>query len=171
MGPPREYDYGYYGDGEVGGEPYPDDGVAAYSISEVADSAQRVQITNGRGIGAGEVGIGYSAFQFVTDEPLYVTIEVVVTEVRRGVSYADTDSMLTLFGADGEWYASDDDGGMDSASKINAVWLSQPGTYYAIVTTYPNEPETSFGFFDYVETLGESNIAFDLVVRTDLAMQ
>lgn len=168
VGPPREYDFG---DGGFGGEPYPDDGIGANAIDEVAHFSQHIPIANGRGIGAGEVGVGYSAFELVIDEPSYVTIEVVVTEVRQGVSYADSDSMLTLFGEDGAWYATDDDGGMDGASKIESVYLSQPGTYYAIVTTYPNEPETQYGFFSILHPAGESNMAFDLVVRTDFAAQ
>jgi len=79
--------------------------------------------------------------------------------------------MLSLFGADGQFYASDDDGGVDGASKIESVWLPEPGSYYAIVTTYPNEPATALGAFPFIDESGESNIAFDLVVRTDTAAQ
>ena len=170
IGPPREDGYGY-DDGGYGGEPYPDNGVEANGIQEVARFSQPIPISNGRGIGAGEVGIGYSAFAIEIDNPIYVTIEVVVTEVRQGTSYADSDTMLTLFGRDGDWIAGDDDGGTDGASKIESAWLSTPGTYYAVVTTFPNEPETEYGFLTFIGTHGGSNIAFDLVVRTDFAAQ
>lgn len=155
----------------VPAETYPDYGVPAYSFQEVEDSAQPIRIVNNSGIGSGEVGTGYSAFSIRISAPLYLTAEVVVTEVRQGVSYADSDSILSIFGPEGEWIASDDDGGVDAASRLDSVWLGNPGTYYAIVTTYPNEPQTSMGFFDYVDTSGESSIAFDLVVTTDFAAQ
>ena len=51
VGPPREYDYGSFG-----GEPYPDDGIGANAIDEVAHFSQHIPIANGRGIGAGEGG-------------------------------------------------------------------------------------------------------------------
>jgi hypothetical protein len=171
IGPPRD-DYGYVPyDDSFRGEPYPDEGIGANSIDEVAHFAAYLPITNGTGIGSGEVGVGYSAFEFEINSPLYVTIEVVVTEVRQGVSYADSDSMLAVFGADGQFYAEDDDGGDEGASKIEGLWIEQPGTYFAIVTTFPNSPATDRGAFPFIEAAGGSNIGFDLIVNTDFAAQ
>ena len=163
-------DFGDVGDyGDYGGEPYPDDGVPANSFSDIVANAQYIPVSNMRGIGAGEVGVGYAAFQIEVDEPLYATIEVVVTEVRQGVSYADSDSVLFIFDESGTLIAHDDDGGVESASKIESVWLENPGRYYVVVGTFPNAPELDGSRFVRFDTLGESNIAFDLVVRLDTA--
>lgn len=170
---PKEYGFydGSFGEEPFFGEPTPDGGFGAYSIDEIADYANFVPLNNGSGVGYGEVGTGFSAFSFRVEGEMYVTVEVVVTEVRQGTMHEDDDTKLSLFGPDGLWYATDDDGGEGGASKLTSIWLPEPGTYYAIVTTYPNEPETQFGFFDYVEPTGRSNVAFELLVSTDFAAQ
>ena len=166
--PGSEYD-GYAYDDYGAAEPYPDDGVPANSFRDIVSNAQRIPIANMRGIGAGEVGIGYAAFEIEVNQPLYATIEVMITEVRQGVSYQDSDSMLFVFDSAGVLLAEDDDGGVDGASKVQSVWFETPGRYYAVVTTYPNDPAIVDGVFRMLDTYGESNIGFDLVVRLDTA--
>jgi hypothetical protein len=168
FGPPAEGGYDNFDDYGTR-EPYPDDGVPAGSFNDIVRAAQPIRMSGMEGVGSGEVGIGFASFEIEVDGPLYATIEVVVTEVRQGVSFADSDSMLFLYDETGSLVAMDDDGGESNASMLESVWLPEAGRYYAIVTTYPNEPYGEFGLFAGLDTLGESNIAFDLVVRLDIA--
>ncbi len=146
----------------------PDTEETATSFGEIVTNAQRVIINGGRGIAPGLVAVGYESFEIATDGAVDATIEVVVTGILQGRLYEDSDSMLSLYSADGRLIASDDDGGEAGASKISNVRLPAAGRYYAVVTTYPNEPAIDGdGFFEAVYPNGESHIEFDLVVRTE----
>ena len=146
----------------------PDADEAATSFEEIVANADRVVINAGRGIAPGVVAAGYESFEIAPDTAVDATIEVVVTGILQGRLYEDSDSMLSLYSSDGRLIASDDDGGEAGASRISNVRLSASGPYYAVVTTYPNEPAVDGdGFFESVSPDGESHIEFDLVVRTE----
>jgi len=164
---PKEYAY----DEEYYAATGPDGGFAVYDFGEMTGYSSYVPLNGGSGIGYGEVGTGFAAFSFHVDGGTYLTLEVVVTDVLQGTSYSDSDSKLALFGPDGLWYGTDDDSAGEGQSMLASVWIPEDGTYYAIVTTYPNEPATDMGYFDSIEPTGGSRFVFELHVSTDFAAQ
>jgi hypothetical protein len=113
---------------------------------------------------SGHVDTGHAAYRLDVRQPGLLSLEVIVTEISRGTRWEGDDSMLYLFDGGGAMLTSDDDGG---ASLIEGVRVT-PGTYYAVVTTYPNRP--IFDSSGRLEGFGEdggSNIGFDLVVRLE----
>lgn len=138
----------------------------ATRFSQITEVAVAVLLSNGLGMASGLVAAGYEAFEIVTTGPTELTIEVVVTTVFEGRESTNNDSSLMLFDAEGRLIATDDDGGDDSGSKLEDVRIPDAGSYYAVVTTYPNETELDeddhFVAF-YPE--GDSHIGLQLVVR------
>ncbi len=135
-------------------------------FATIREAATGIDFVGGRGIGEGSVAQGFDAFWFELQEDARVSMEILVTEEREGVRFADDDSMLFLFDSRGKLLASDDDGGPGSASRIDEVLLEGGDRYYAVVTTFPNEPETTpGGVFDTLGDLGSSNISFELHIR------
>ena len=93
-----------------------------------------------------------------------LTLEVVVTGINEGTRWTDDDSMLFLFDSQGSVVASDDDSGEGAASLIDTEQL-EAGTYYAVVTTYPNSPVLdAHARLDRFSDDGGSDIEFDLRV-------
>lgn len=135
-------------------------------FATIRDAATEIDFVGGRGIGEGSVAQSFEAFWFEVEEDTRVSLEVRVTEERQGVRFADDDSMLFLFDSRGKLLASNDDGGPGSASRIDEILLVRGTRYYAVVTTFPNEPETTpGGVFDTLANLGSSNISFELHIR------
>jgi hypothetical protein len=144
----------------------PDLNEEATDFSEIVDSSTAIALAEGLGMAPGRVAAGYEAFEIIVADPATVDIEVVVSSVFQGRQYADSDSILSLFNEEGRLIAADDDGGEDSASMLTNVRLARRGSYYAVVTTYPNEPEVDDnGYFSAIRPSGDSHVGFQLVVR------
>ncbi len=132
----------------------------------IREAATEIDFVGGRGIGEGSVARSFDAFWFELQEGARISMEILVTEEREGVRFTDDDSMLFLFDSRGKLLASDDDGGPGSTSRIDEIRLEGGNRYYAVVTTFPNEPETSpGGVFDTLGDLGSSDISFELHIR------
>ncbi len=135
-------------------------------FSTIREAATEIDFVGGRGIGEGSVARGFEAFWFEVEEDTRVSMEILVTDEREGVRFTDEDSMLFLFDSRGMLLASDDDGGPGSTSRIDEILLEGGDRYYAVVTTFPNEPETTAGgVFDSLGELGSSDISFELQIR------
>lgn len=139
----------------------------ADSFDEVVAAATLVEATGDTGVATGHVAAGYEAFEVAITRPVDMTFEVVTVSTGGRPEYA-SDSMLALFDADGRLIASDDDGGVGNAAKITNVRLTDSGSYYAIVTTYPNEAILDGdGRFAGVEPYGQGFVEFELVVTSE----
>ncbi|MFW5718077.1 MAG: DVUA0089 family protein [Spirochaetota bacterium] len=139
----------------------------ADSFDEVRVGATLVEPTGDSGTGTGRVAAGYEAFEVEITRPVDMTFEVVTLSTGGRPEFA-ADSMLALFDAEGRLVASDDDGGVDNAAKIANVRLTASGSYYAVVTTYPNEVIIDGdGRFAEVEPYGEGHLEFELVVTEE----
>ena len=135
-------------------------------FSVIKEAASEIDFVGDQGIGEGAVADTFEAFWFDLEEDSRLTMQVLVTEEREGVRFTDDDSMLFLFDSRGRFIVGDDDGGPGATSRIDEVLLEGGERYYAIVTTFPNEPEISeAGLFDFLDDLGSSNIAFELHLR------
>ena len=142
----------------------PDAGERAGSFDEVRAGATLIEPDGDTGVGAGHVAAGYEAFEVAITRPVDMTFEVVTVSTGGRPEYA-SDSVLALFDAEGRLIATDDDGGVDNAAKIANVRLTESGSYYAVVTTYPNEVIVDGdGRFAAVEPYGEGHLEFELVV-------
>ncbi|MFW6261359.1 MAG: DVUA0089 family protein [Spirochaetota bacterium] len=142
----------------------PDAGERAGSFDEVRAGATLIEPDGDTGVGTGHVAAGYEAFEVEITRPVDMTFEVVTVSTGGRPEYA-SNSMLALFDAEGRLVASDDDGGVGNAAKIANVRLTDSGSYYAIVTTYPNEVMLDGdGKFAAVEPYGEGHLEFELVV-------
>mgnify|MGYP006273466729 CR=1 FL=1 len=124
-----------------------------------------VRIEGGQGRASAVVGEGHAAFRFQGTEDSEVEIEVVVTSILQGTRYSDDDSMLFLFDGEGLLIGEDDDSGAGYASLLRTE-LPATGRYFAVVTTYNNEPELSDrGYLVEFPDNGGSRIEFDLVIE------
>ena len=133
-----------------------------------------IDISSGYGVGVGAVSTGHQIFNFDAAVGQVLKLEVVVTEVLQGTLAQDDDSTLFLFDSSGTLLASNDDidPGQILPSLIQGFLVPATGTYYAGVTTYPNEPTDSNGvpFFDPGGVIsgwsdnGQSNIKFELQI-------
>jgi hypothetical protein len=135
-------------------------------FATIREAATEIDFVGGRGIGEGSVAQSFEAFWLEPQEDARFSMEILVTEEREGVRFTDEDSMLFLFDSRGELLASDDDGGPGSTSRIDEILLEGGERYFAVVTTFPNEPETTpGGVFDTLGELGSSDISFELHIR------
>lgn len=135
-------------------------------FATIREAATEIDFVGGEGIGEGSVAQGFDAFWFQLQGDTRVSMEILVTEEREGIRFTDDDSMLFLFDSAGKLLESDDDGGPGSASRIDEIFLEGGERYYSVVTTFPNEPETTpTGVFDTLGDLGSSNISFELHIR------
>lgn len=155
----------------VGGPKEPsgasDAGERAGSFDEVRAAATLIEPDGDTGVGTGHVAAGYEAFEVEIVRPVDMTFEVVTVSTGGRPEFA-ADSMLALFDAEGRLLASDDDGGVDNAAKLTNVRLTDVGSYYAVVTTYPNEVIIDGdGRFAAVEPYGDGYLEFELVVTAE----
>lgn len=135
-------------------------------FSVIKEAATEIDFVGEQGIGEGAVSDTFEAFWFDLEEDTRLSMQVLVTEEREGVRFTDDDSMLFLFDSRGRFLVGDDDGGPGATSRIDEILLEGGERYYAIVTTFPNEPEISeAGLFQFLDDLGSSNIAFELHLR------
>lgn len=101
--------------------------------------ATPVDLRNGSNVVAGAVSTGYEVFSFLAGLGDRVSLEVDVTEVLPGALYTDDDSQLFLFDSNGRLLAENDDlSGLQSG--IQDFPIPETGYYYAVITTYNNDP-------------------------------
>jgi hypothetical protein len=135
-------------------------------FTTIREAATEIDFVGTRGIGEGSVARSFEAFWFELEEDTRISMAILVTEEREGVRFTDEDSMLFLFDSRGKLLTADDDGGPGSTSRIDEILLEGGERYYAVVTTFPNEPETTpGGVFDTLGELGSSDISFELHIR------
>jgi hypothetical protein len=140
--------------------------LAAQNWADVTAAAEPLHFDGRLGRTSGEVAEGFAAFVFDAPSPGRFTAEVDVTEVREGLEYEDDDSVLFLFDADGYLLEENDDGPFGYASLIDGAEISEPGTYYLVVTTHPRFVFTDeSGRFVGFDEPGLSSIAFDLILE------
>lgn len=143
----------------------------AYAVPEVLSNAQPIELSNGSGVGSGAVSTGQEVFSFEASEGDTVTLDVNVTQTLEGTQYTDDDSQLFLFNSDGVLIAENDDADATTfQSLIQDFVLPEDGTYYAVVTTWDNNPvlDENDVVIDWGEN-GGSNIEFDLLVEVGSA--
>ncbi|MEO0534150.1 MAG: hypothetical protein AAF215_09815 [Cyanobacteria bacterium P01_A01_bin.123] len=101
--------------------------------------ATPVDLSNGSNVVAGAVSTGYEVFSFLAGLGDRVSLEVDVTEVLPGALYTDDDSQLFLFDRNGRLLVENDDlSGLQSSIQDFAI--PETGYYYAVITTYNNDP-------------------------------
>lgn len=101
--------------------------------------ATPIDTSSGFGVSAGQVSTGESVFTFYGGLGDRVSLDVDVTEVLAGTLYTDDDSQIFLFDSQGTLLADNDDLSR-LQSRITDFVLPQSGLYYAVVTTYNNDP-------------------------------
>jgi hypothetical protein len=106
----------------------------------VLSPATPIQISNGSGTGTGTVSMGHQVFSFYAASGDRVTLDVEVTETFSGGPYTDDDSQLFVFDGNGRLIAENDDDGASFQSRLENLLIAENGTYYAVVTTWPNKP-------------------------------
>jgi hypothetical protein len=114
---------------------------------------------------SGAVATDYVCYRLDVQEAGDLTMEVLVTAIYQGTRWEDDDSMLFLFDDRGGLIDSDDDSGEGGASLIEDTYVTS-GTYYVIVTTYPNLPNLTPDQYlvDFYND-GGSDIEFDLRIE------
>lgn len=101
--------------------------------------ATPIDTSSGSGVSAGQVSTGESVFTFYGGLGDRISLDVDVTEVLAGTLYTDDDSQIFLFDSQGTLLADNDDLSR-LQSRITDFVLPQSGLYYAVVTTYNNDP-------------------------------
>lgn len=144
-----------------------DAGERTDSFAAIVDTAFPVERDRDIWFGGGIVFAGYESFRFDATGPTDVTVEVVNAAPDEEAAYG-FDSMLALFDDEGRLIATDDDSGEFNAAKIENVRLPEAGSYYAVVTSYPNEVAIDGdGYFDEVDAKGGSFVDFTLVITEE----
>ena len=127
--------------------------------------ATLVDLSNGSNVVAGAVSTDYEVFSFLAGLGDRVSLEINVTEILPGTLYNDDDSQLFLFDNNGRLLTENDDlSGLQSG--IQDFVIPATGYYYAVVTTYNNDPilnaeQVISGWSDN----GGSNIEYTLTIR------
>ncbi|NJL86025.1 MAG: hypothetical protein HC886_08645 [Leptolyngbyaceae cyanobacterium SM1_1_3] len=101
--------------------------------------ATPVDTRNGSGVAAGEVSSDHQVYSFVAGLGDRVTLSVDATNILPGTLYRDDDSQLFLFNSEGQLLAENDDLNR-LQSQITDFPVPRTGLYYAVVTTYDNDP-------------------------------
>ena len=98
-----------------------------------------IDTSNGAAVIAGTVGSSYQVYSFVGRLGDRISLDIDVTHTQPGSLYRDDDSQLFLFDSQGALIAENDD--LDGLqSRISNFSLPRTSTYYAVVTTYNNDP-------------------------------
>ena len=127
--------------------------------------ATPIDLSIGSNVADGAVSTGYQTFSFLAGLGDRISLEVDVTEVLPGALYTDDDSQLFLFDHNGRLLAENDDLSGVQSSILDFV-VPETGYYYAVVTTYNNDPilndeQVIAGWSDN----GGSNIEFNLTIN------
>lgn len=114
------------------------DQVEVVDISSLTP-AQSIDLSSGSGVSAGTISNQQQVYTFFAGLGDRITLDVDVTRILPGSVFGDDDTQLFLFDASGRLIAENDDAdGLQS--RLEDVLLPRTGRYYAVVTTYNNDP-------------------------------
>lgn len=126
--------------------------------------AAPVDLSQGLNVVSGHVGPGHRVYGFVAGRGDRLEANLEVTRVMTGSLYTSDDSQLFIFDRHGNLVASADDSN-GPQSRIEDTLIPQTDLYFAVVTTYNNDPilnregrltgwqDNGGGRFDYTLTL------------------
>ncbi len=137
------------------------------SIGEPAGltPAAPIDLSRGLNVVSGHVGEGHEVYAFVAGLGDRIEANLEVTRVMAGSLYTSDDSQLFIFDRHGNLVASADDSNDQQQSSIKGVVLPKTDLYFAVVTSYNNDPilnragqltgwqDNGGGRFDYTLTL------------------
>ncbi|MFK8185077.1 MAG: hypothetical protein AB8B99_17030 [Phormidesmis sp.] len=128
-------------------------------------SATPVDLSQGLNVVSGHVGQGHNVYGFVAGLGDRLEANLNVTRVMTGSLYTSDDSQLFIFDRYGNLIAAADDTNDSPQSKITDLTIPKTDLYFAVVTTYNNDPilgqdgrltgwqDNGGGRFDYTLTL------------------
>ena len=99
-----------------------------------------VDLRSGFNVVSGHVGAGHMVYGFVARRGDRLDASLAVTRVMTGSLYTSDDSQLFIFNSQGRLIAAADDTGSTQQSRISDFTLSETGLYFAVVTSYNNDP-------------------------------
>ena len=102
--------------------------------------AAPIDLNNGLNVVSGHVGSGHEVYGFVARLGDRIDINLDVTQVMTGSLYTSDDSQLFVFDRQGNLIASADDRSDSTQSTINAMVAPRTDLYFAVVTSYNNDP-------------------------------
>lgn len=107
------------------------------------ENAEPIDLSRGLTVVPGHVGAGHNVYGFVARLGDRLTLDVDVTQVMTGSLYTSDDSQLFVFDRDGRLLMSADDESATEdvhTSRISDLVIPQTGLYFAVVTSYNNDP-------------------------------
>jgi hypothetical protein len=127
--------------------------------------ATPLMLSQGGGEIFAEVATGKNVFSFDARSGDQVTLDIDVTDALWGKEYNDRDSYLYLFDTHGNLLEKNDDADSTTdESTIDGYKIPTDGTYYAVVTTYGNEPVFVGGKLNTWSGNGASRIRYKLIL-------
>ncbi len=136
--------------------------------------AAPVDLSRGLNVVSGHVGEGHEVYAFVAGLGDRIEANLDVTRVMAGSLYTSDDSQLFIFDRYGNLVAAADDSSDQQQSRIHGVVLPKTDLYFAVVTSYNNDPiinregqltgwqDNGGGRFDYTLTLAGITPTSDL---------
>jgi hypothetical protein len=127
--------------------------------------AAPIDLSQGLNVVSGHVGPGHEVYGFVAGLGDRLDANLQVTRVMTGSLYTSDDSQLFIFDRQGNLIAKADDSNDNQQSRISNIVLPRTDLYYAVVTSYNNDPilhadgrlagwqDNGGGRFDYTLTL------------------
>lgn len=127
--------------------------------------ATPIDLNQGISVVSGHVGQGHDVFAFVAGLGDRIEADLNVTRVMTGSLYTSDDSQLFIFDRHGNLVAAADDTDDSPQSQITGITIPKTDLYYAVVTTYNNDPilnregrlagwqDNGGGRFDYTLTI------------------
>lgn len=103
-------------------------------------SAAPVDMSRGLNVVSGHVGSGHEVYGFVAGLGDRINASLDVTRVMTGSLYTSDDSQLFIFDRYGNLIAAADDTSSGQQSSINGLIVPKTDVYFAVVTTYNNDP-------------------------------
>ena len=99
-----------------------------------------VDLRSGFNVVSGHVGSGHRVYGFVARRGDHLDANLAVTRVMTGSLYTSDDSQLFIFNSQGQLIAAADDTDSTQQSRISDLTLPETGLYFAVVTSYNNDP-------------------------------
>lgn len=101
--------------------------------------ANPIDLSQGMSVVSGQVGTGHQVYSFVAGLGDEIAANLDVTEVMVGTLYTSDDSQLFIFDRNGKLLVTADDTS-GQQSSINNFVIPKTDVYYAVVTSYNNDP-------------------------------